>query len=77
MATAADVWGYNWNKTAPNGNLYNCVVAMANNVTTLVDKIDKLEQRIEQLEVGDVTIDVDYAKLAKAVNDDAARRMAE
>lgn len=77
MATAADVWGYNWNKTAPGGNMYNCMVGMSNNINTLVEKIDGLEQRIEQLEIGNVTVDVDYAKLAKAVNDDVSKRMAE
>ena len=77
MATAADVWGYNWNKTAPNGNMYNCVVAMSNNVTAIVEKLDEIEKRLDNLEVGDVTVDVDYSKMAKAVNDDAAKRLAE
>lgn len=77
MATAADVWGYNWNKTAPGGNMYNCMVAMSNNVNSIVEKLDEIEKRLDNLEVGDVTVDVDYSKMAKAVNDDAAKRLAD
>ena len=34
-------------------------------------------EKLEHLEVGDVTVDVDYSQMAKAVNDDAAKRMKE
>ena len=46
-------------------------------MTAIVEKLDEIEKRLDNLEVGDVTVDVDYSKMAKAVNDDAAKRLAE
>lgn len=71
MATAEDVWGYDWEGTAPQGNMYNCNVAIFKMVESMERKIDSLNAKIDKIQSGNV----DYAKLAKAVNDDMAARM--
>lgn len=78
MATPAEVWEYNWNKTAPEGNMYNCTVgtykmvdALAKNVKALTTKVDALSAKVDKISVGGV----DVKAVAKAVNDDAATRM--
>ena len=38
----ADVWEYNWNKTAPEGNMYNCVVSMYYQVAALSEAVKEL-----------------------------------
>lgn len=82
MTTPADVWGYDWENTAPQGNMYNCVVGLykkveelAANVKVLSAKLDSdvkaLSAKVDKIQAGSI----DYVKLAKAVNDDAAKRM--
>lgn len=71
MPTPEDVWGYNWENTAPQGNMYNCNVAIFKMVESMERKIDSLNSKIDKIQSGNV----DYAKLAKAVNDDMAARM--
>lgn len=73
MATPEDVWGYNWENTAPQGNMYNCVVGLYKKVEELADEVKVLNGKLDKAQAGNV----DYAKLAKAVNDDAAKRMAQ
>lgn len=67
----ADVWEYSYKNTAPGGNMYNCVVAINEAVAKLAKKVDELSAKLDKVESGNV----DYAQLAKAVNDDAAARM--
>lgn len=71
MATPEEVWGYNWENTAPDGNMYNCVVGLYKKVEQLEDAVASLNAKLDKISAGSV----DYAKLAKAVNDDAAKRM--
>ena len=71
MPTPADVWGYNWEDTAPQGNMYNCVVGLYKKVEELETSVKSLNAKLDKISAGGV----DYAKLAKAVNDDAAKRM--
>lgn len=73
MATPEDVWGYNWENTAPQGNMYNCVVGLYKKVEELADEVKAMNGKLDKAQAGNV----DYAKLAKAVNDDAAKRMAQ
>ena len=73
MATAEEVWGYDWENTAPQGNMYNCNVAIYKMVESMERKVDALSAKVDKLSMGSI----DYAKLAKAVNDDAAKRMAQ
>lgn len=60
----ADVWEYNYNNSAPNGNMYNCVLS-------LYDMVRELNKKVDAIKVGGV----DVSAIAKAVNDDAAARM--
>ena len=60
----ADVWEYNYNNSAPNGNMYNCVLS-------LYDMVKELNKKVDAIKVGGV----DVSAIAKAVNDDAAARM--
>ena len=71
MATAEDVWGYNWENTAPQGNLYNCVIAIYKKIEALEKKVADLETKVDKVSVGGI----DVKAVAKAVNDDAANRM--
>lgn len=71
MATPEEVWGYDWQQTAPQGNMYNCVVGLYKMVEAMERKVDALSAKVDKIGAGNV----DYAKLAKAVNDDAAARM--
>ena len=71
MTTPADVWGYDWENTAPQGNMYNCNVAIYKMVESMERKLDALSAKVDKVSAGNI----DYAKLAKAVNDDAAKRM--
>lgn len=71
MATAEEVWGYDWENTAPQGNMYNCSVAIYKMVESMERKLDALSAKVDKVSAGNI----DYAKLAKAVNDDAAKRM--
>ncbi|MBO7701991.1 MAG: N-acetylmuramoyl-L-alanine amidase [Eggerthellaceae bacterium] len=67
----ADVWEYSYKDTAPGGNMYNAVLGMYDKVEALAKKVDALSTKVDKVQAGNV----DYAKLAKAVNDDAAARM--
>ena len=67
----ADVWEYSYKDTAPNGNMYNCVVNLYDMVEKLTKKVDALSAKIDKVSTGGV----DAAAIAKAVNDDAAKRM--
>lgn len=60
----ADVWEYNYMGSAPNGNMYNCVLS-------LYDMVKELNKKVDAIKVGGV----DVSAIAKAVNDDAASRM--
>lgn len=71
MATAEDVWGYNWENTAPQGNMYNCVIAIYKKIEVLEKKVADLEAKVDKVSVGGI----DVKAVAKAVNDDAANRM--
>lgn len=71
MATAEDVWGYNWENTAPQGNMYNCVIAIYKKIEALEKKVADLEAKVDKVSVGGI----DVKAVAKAVNDDAANRM--
>jgi len=71
MATPEEVWGYDWENTAPQGNMYNCTVGIYKMVEEMERKVDSLSAKLDKVQAGNV----DYAKLAKAVNDDAAARM--
>ena len=44
MATAAEVWGYNWKKTAPGGNMYNCVTNMYKDLAKVKAAVGRLDQ---------------------------------
>ena len=95
---AHEVWDYNYESTAPKGNMYNCVVDIHKNAqpnkvweynyngiapggnmfNCLVDthrKVEALEKAIEKIEIGGAA--VDYDKLAEAVADKLAKRMAD
>lgn len=71
MATPEEVWGYDWQQTAPQGNMYNCVVGLYKMVEAMERKVDSLSAKVDKIGAGNV----DYKALAKAVNDDAAARM--
>lgn len=95
---AHEVWDYDYENTAPGGNMYNCVVDIHKNAqpnkiweydyngiapggnmfNCLVDthrKVEALEKAIEKIEIGGAA--VDYDKLAEAVADKLAKRMAD
>lgn len=95
---AHEVWDYNYESTAPKGNMYNCVVDIHKNAqpnkvweynyngiapggnmfNCLVDthrKVEALEKAVEKIEIGGAA--VDYDKLAEAVADKLAKRMAD
>ena len=51
-------WEYDYNGTAPGGNMYNCVINMSK-------KVDKLSEVVNKLQTGGAS--VDYDKLAKVL----------
>ena len=67
----ADVWEYNYEGSAPGGNMYNCVLGISDRLGQLSAKVDALADKVAGMSVGGV----DVAAIAKAVNDDAAKRM--
>lgn len=67
----ADVWEYNWNNTAPRGNMYNTLTGLYEMVDSLSKKVDSLSTKVDKISVGGV----DVKAVAKAVNDDVAQRM--
>lgn len=67
----ADVWEYDWQGTAPGGNMYNCAVSTYEAVADLAKKVDALAAKVDKIQVAGV----DVKAVAKAVNDDAAQRM--
>lgn len=71
MATPEEVWGYDWEQTAPQGNMYNCVVGLYKMVESMERRLDSMNAKIDKIQVGGV----DVKAIAKAVNDDAAARM--
>ena len=73
----ADVWEYNWEDTAPGGNMYNCVNDMYWMLSGMVKTVDALSEKVEALtkKVASGSVTVDASAIAKAVNDDAAKRM--
>lgn len=83
MATPAEVWEYNWNNTAPMGNMYNCVIAqykaisdLLNKVNALTTKVNTLAAKVDKIQVGTTSLtQADINAIKKAVNDDAAARM--
>ena len=78
MATPAEVWEYNWNNTAPMGNMYNCVTAQYKAIAAISDKLNAVESKLNTLaaKVDKISVGgVDVKAIAKAVNDDAAARM--
>ena len=58
-------------------NRYNVLNAAFNEAHKANERVDALEKKLASISVGDVTVDIDYTKMAKAVNDDAAKRMKE
>lgn len=62
----ADVWEYNYQNSAPGGNMYNCAVSTNNKVNEIAAKIDALT-------FGGVDVDA----LASAVADKLAARLQE
>ena len=60
----ADVWEYDYQNTAPGGNMYNCAVSTN-------AKIDKLAAKVDALTVGGI----DYNRLASAVADELYKRL--
>lgn len=91
MSTASDVWEYNWENTAPMGNMYNCNIAQYKGIADLLDKVNALTTKVNALSAkvdkitaggvdtaavaAAVVAKMDYSKMAKSVNDDAAKRM--
>ena len=67
----ADVWEYNYEGSAPGGNMYNCVLGISDRLGQLSAKVDALAEKVADMSVGGV----DVSEIAKAVNDDAAARM--
>ena len=49
MPTPADVWGYNWNNTAPGGNMYNAILGMYSYMRKVGENVDKLNDNTEKL----------------------------
>ena len=60
----ADVWEYDYQNTAPGGNMYNCAVSTN-------AKIDELAAKVDALTVGGI----DYNRLASAVADELYKRL--
>lgn len=56
-------------------NRYNVLNKSFQEVHAIKERLDAIEEKLAHLEIGDVSIDVDYSKVAKAVNDDAAKRL--
>lgn len=84
MTTPADVWGYNWEDTAPQGNMYNCNVAIYKMVESMERRLDSMNAKIDKVSAASIDYDklaakvaekIDKTAFAKAVNDDAAKRM--
>lgn len=71
MATPADMWGYNWENTAPGGNMYNCVVGLYKKVEELASDVKVLSAKVDKIQVGGV----DRNALKKDVADEIAARM--
>ena len=67
---AEAVWGYNYKGTARLSNMYDVDNVVYDKVSNLEKQVSELSAKIDKLSGG-----VDYKKLAKAVNDDAAARM--
>lgn len=88
---AQAVWEYIYMQGTPNetktlqnaygtnqwSNGYNVLHSTFKESFAANAKLDKVIEKLDHLEIGDVSIDVDYSKVAKAVNDDAAKRMKE
>lgn len=68
---AEAVWGYNYKGTARLSNMYDVDNGIYDKVENLEKKVAELSAKLDKIQSGSV----DYAKLAKAVNDDAAKRM--
>ena len=66
-----NVWEYNYKNTAPGGNMYNCMVDMYKKVAELQKAVDKLQGGNSSV------VAIDYDKLADAVADKLAKRMAD
>ena len=62
----AEVWEYNYQNSAPGGNMYNCAVSTNNKVNEIAAKIDALT-------LGGVDVDA----LASAIADKLAARLQE
>lgn len=71
MLRPADIWEYDYKGSAPGGNMYNCMLGLNSKLDELTKKVAALQADVGKIKTGGV----DTAALAKAVNDDAARRM--
>ena len=49
MTTAKEIWEYDWEETAPAGNMYNCAVETNKLVRELLERVKKLEKEIEDI----------------------------
>ena len=67
-AQPSSIWEYDYKGTAPGGNMYNCV-------THMYAKVEALQKAVDKLQVGGAS--VDYDKLADALADKLAKRMAD
>lgn len=68
---AEAVWGYNYKGTARQNNMYDVDNVIYDKVANLEKQVEQINAKLDKIAAGSV----DYAKLAKAVNDDAAKRM--
>ena len=68
---AEAVWGYNYKGTARQNNMYDVDNVIYDKVASLEKQVEQINAKLDKISAGGV----DYAKLAKAVNDDAAKRM--
>ena len=56
-------------------NRYNALNCAAEDSYTAKVNTETILKKLDSITTGNVTVDVDYSKMAKAVNDDAANRM--
>ena len=78
MATPAEVWEYDWEGTAPMGNMYNCNIAQYKGIADLLNKVEALTAKVNALtgKVDKISVGgVDTKAVAKAVWDEGAGRM--
>ena len=74
-----EVWEYDWENTAPGGNMYNCATATYYNTQNLINMVNELKAteaaQTEAIKALAEMHGADFAAVAQAVSDAVTKKL--